>query len=296
MSEKQFRLSRKRKKWAKQFKPSAAIRGNALNYPVSIQIRFTREVQRLVNRVMKKTETEVLRAFKTPEAKEFFAEDAGIAEAANKGLDKFFASIEEMVEKRARAISEEMVAGANKASAASMAGSLKELSGGVTLKPSNLGGDIPDKLLAAIEVNVDLIVSINQAYLGKVSDAVNRSIMLGQGLEDLIPFFAEQKGITKRHAKNVALDQTRKAFTSLNVARMENVGLSKYEWVHSGGGQKPRKFHIDRFPDGLNGGIYDINDPPIADPKTGERGHPSWLPNCKCRMRPVLVLDNGETQ
>ncbi len=293
MSEKQFKLSKKKKKWAKQFKPTATVRGSALNHPAAVENKYNRDIQRLINALIRETQKGVKKVFATPTAREFYAEDANITTVANESLDALFKRLSARSQAQAEKIAREMATSANQSSRAGIASSLKELSGGVTLSPSDLGGDIPEILQASIESNASLIVDITDSYLAKVSTAVNRSIMSGRGLEDLIPFMRDQTGVTKRHGKNVALDQTRKAYNSLNRARMENVGLSKFEWLHSGGGQKPRKYHLDRWPAGLNGGIFDINDPPIIDQKTGERGLPSQAINCRCRMIPVLVLDEG---
>ena len=294
MGEKKFQLSKRKKRWAQQFKPEGAARGAALNHPTTLEIRYTKGVQRIINAVIRETQKEVREIFATPDATGYFAEDASFTSIANKSLDALFKRLGARTQIEAEKLARKMVKGANKASQASMAGSLKELSGGVTLKPSEMGGDIAEILASSIEANAGLIVDITATYQAKVSDAVNRSIQSGRGLADLIPFMRDQTGVTKRHGKNVALDQTRKAFTSLNVARMENVGLSKFEWIHSGGGQRPRKYHLDRWPQGLNGGIFDIHDPPFIDPpgqKTRERGLPADAIFCKCRMRPVLVFD-----
>lgn len=291
---KRFKLSKKKQRWAASTKPSVTLRGSALNYPVGVEKKYTRDVRKLLASVIKTTEREVRKIFATPEAKAFYAEDENLSDIARGMLEETFQKIESIAAKRAEVLVETMVAGADKSSQASIAASLKELSGGVTIRPDKIGGDIAAKLKAATNVNADLIKTISGQYLASVSDAVNRSIMLGRGLEDLIPFLAKHKGITQRHAKNMALDQTRKAYNSLNVARMENAGLTEFEWLHSGGGQRPRKLHITRYPAGLNGGIFEINDPPIIDEKTGERGLPSQAINCKCRMLPVLRLDKGK--
>ena len=295
MSEKQFKLSKKKKRWAQQFKPEGAAQGVALNHPVTLEIKYTRGVQRILNAVIKETQKEVREIFKTPDAEEYFAEDASFTSVANKSLDDLFKRLGARTRVEAEKLARNMTKGANKASQASMAGSLKELSGGVTLKPSEMGGDIAEILASSVEANAGLIVDITATYQAKVADAVNRSIQNGRGLADLIPFMRDQTGVTKRHGKNVALDQTRKAFTSLNVARMENVGLSKFKWLHSGGGQRPRKYHMDSWPGGLNGGIFDIHDPPIIDKKTGEKGLPADAIFCKCRMIPTLVFDEEAT-
>ena len=37
----------------------------------------------------------------------------------------------------------------------------------------------------------------------------------------------------------------------------------------------------------MNGYVFPIDFPPIIDRKTGERGYPGQLINCKCHMEPV---------
>jgi len=70
---------------------------------------------------------------------------------------------------------------------------------------------------------------------------------------------------------------------------MEKVGVKKFKWLHSGGGQKPRKDHIE-----MNGNIYSFDDLPVIDKRTGERGIPGQAINCRCRMAPVIEFDNDE--
>lgn len=291
---KRFKLSKRKQKWAERVKPSVSLRGSALNYPVGVQQKYARDMRKLFAAVIKTTEREVNKIFATPDAKEFFAIDDNLAVSAQQSLDKTFARIEKIAAARADVIAETMVGATDKSSQAAIAASLKELSGGVTIRADKIGGDIAEKLKAAINVNTDLIRTISSQYLASVSSAVNRSIMLGRGLQDLIPFLARQSGITQRHAKNMALDQSRKAYNSLNVARMENAGLDEFEWLHSGGGQKPRRLHITEAPAGLNHGIFSIKDPPVIDERTGERGLPSQAINCKCRILPILRLDKGQ--
>jgi SPP1 gp7 family putative phage head morphogenesis protein len=102
----------------------------------------------------------------------------------------------------------------------------------------------------------------------------------------------ERYGEAKRHAKNVALDQTRKAYMSINTERMRDVGVSKFEWIHTGGSQDPRQYHKTV----LNGNVYDINDPPVIDQRTGERGLPGLLPFCRCTMRPVVTFEDDSSE
>lgn len=46
------------------------------------------------------------------------------------------------------------------------------------------------------------------------------------------------------------------------------------------------------YPTGLNGGIFDIDDPPVIDKRTGEKGFPGQLSYCMCIMQAVLDFED----
>jgi len=144
----------------------------------------------------------------------------------------------------------------------------------------------------AIENNVSLIKSIPAEHLGKVREMVSRSLQSGGAAElktnvqKLLPGTNKQ---TRKRAKFIATDQTKKIYAALNKSRMQEAGVKKFEWIHSGGGKTPRPYHKSKYPNGLNGGIYSFDDLPVIDKKTGERGLPGQLINCKCVMKPVIL-------
>jgi SPP1 gp7 family putative phage head morphogenesis protein len=175
---------------------------------------------------------------------------------------------------------------ADKASKSALAQSLKAMSGGLMIKTNINSADLRETVKGSIAQNVSLIKSIPAEYLQKVSGAVFRSVTSGQGMADLKPQIQKYGDMTERRAKNVALDQTRKAYNSINADRMRKVGIKKFKWVHSGGGLHPREDHI-----AMSGNIYSFDDLPIIDQKTGERGLPGQAPNCKCFQIPVIEFD-----
>ena len=294
MSQK-FKLSKRKRKWVKQFKPTATLRGSALNYPVTIEKKYERSVQNIIQNLINNTEKEVLSILTTPAAKKFYAEDSNLTHEVNRSMDRMIKSVSDETKKRLILSSRHMVEAANLSSQFSMNTSLKDLSGGEILKTSKFGGKIPEILVASIKTNVDSTESVSSDYLLKISAAVYFLIMFGKGIEYLTPVFKKQEGITKRKVKNITHGQTRRVYNAFNNARMENVGLSEFEWLHSGADRvpNPRPFHISRFPKGLNGGIYDRNDPPLIEKKTGIHGLPGDLINCKCMMIPVVTFKNG---
>lgn len=243
---------------------------------------------------MRDVERQVTQLLETDTAQSYFAldsrtgMDASISSMAQRLLNEITKKYDNIFGDASKLLSRRMVDQADKMSQRQISNSIKKMTGGVTLKGDILSSDLKETMKASISANADLIVSIESQYIDKVKDAVYRSIASGNGMADLKPFFEKQFGMTERKAKNIALDQTRKAYSSLNADRMRKVGMNKFEWVHSGGGHKPRELHITDWPAGLNGGIFDVNDPPVIDEKTGERGLPGHAINCKCVMRPLL--------
>jgi SPP1 gp7 family putative phage head morphogenesis protein len=291
------KITKKKKKWVKQFKPTSVMRGKPLPYNVSVQQRYIKDLEKLMDEVIKETEKEVKQIYNTEASKAFFTTDASIASTARIRLNNLLKTIENLVTNKASSMVKRMLRGTDQTSKSSMNQSLKELSGGLSIKTDFKTAGTQEAITSSFNANIDLIKTMTGDYTGAIRGAVNRSIQGGGGLETLIPdiekFLNKQAKQTLNKAKNVALDQTRKAYTAINKARMEKVGISKFEWVHSGGGREPRPHHKTPFPNGLNHGIFDINDPPVIDTKTGERGLPGQAINCKCFMRPVIQFDEG---
>lgn len=215
--------------------------------------------------------------------------DADVSSQARILTNQLEKKFNQLFAHKSRGLAEDMVKQADKTSATALHESLKELSGGLSVKTKVLSGPMKSIMKASVVENVGLIRSISEQYLQGVQGAVMRSITTGNGLQDLIPYLDRHKGITLRRANNIALDQTRKAYNSINKARMQKVGIEKFEWLHTGGSQEPRQHHI-----ALSGKIFSFNDLPVIDPKTGQRGKPGDLPNCGCRMIPVVEFDHGE--
>lgn len=110
-------------------------------------------------------------------------------------------------------------------------------------------------------------------------------------MADLQPAIEKLGGISKKRAALIARDQTSKATTAINKTRMAGLGVKKFKWLHSYGGKEPRPLHKDV----LNGNIYSMEDPPVIDERTGERGLPGQLINCRCRMVPVIEFKAEDT-
>lgn len=210
--------------------------------------------------------------------------DASIATLARRALAGLKSRFDRLFSTNAKSLSDSLFGQIDKASAGNLKASLKELSGGITLATPKMPASLAETMKAATASNVSLIKSIPVQFHEKIEGVVLRSIQPGgNGLQDVFEALTNQEGITQRRAKFIAEDQTRKATTAMNSARMQSSGIKQFEWIHSGGGAEPRRLHLK-----LHGQTFSFDDLPVIDERTGERGLPGQLPNCRCTLRPVL--------
>lgn len=177
----------------------------------------------------------------------------------------------------------------DRASSAQVFGSLKELSGGLSLPTRRLDAGSKEVLRAAVKENVALIRSIPEDYLARVERMIYTAITEGRTMADIAPALQKEHGKSARKAHLMAADQTRKAMNGLSRGRLERLGVTDYEWIHTGGSAHPRKDHI-----ALSGKTFSLTEPAgMARNKDGEAITPGSEINCRCRFRPVIVFDDG---
>lgn len=262
------------------------MRGDALNPNIANQARYYTVLRDLILAMTTQTTADLDQFFKQPNAVEFFAQDASLAEQAKLLMAALADRFGQIFGLAAPPAARRMAGHASRSSAAALNGSLKKLSGGLTISTELITGEMRDILTATVAENVSLIKSISSDYFTQVQGAVMRSITTGNGLQDLVPFLQKYEDVTLRRARIIARDQTRKAFSNLNFARMKKIGIQEYEWLHSAGGQHPRKLH-----ERMSGKVYRIDKPPVIDEKTGQRGKPGDLINCRCRAIPIIRFE-----
>lgn len=239
-------------------------------------------------------------------AKEHFAQDESLPNYTQRVLRDLQDTFQKLFDSVAPKIANDFVNEVDESSEKSMSQLLSGVLQGLTNKSKTilnektsvelgffpretLKGKRVEKILnASIAENVSLIKSIPREYLGQIEKVVQRSVTIGKGPNEIYKHVKEYSGVTDRRAKLIANDQTRKVYTGLNAGRMKNAGMDKFKWLHNGGSAKPRPYHLDT----LNGNEYSLSDPPIIDPKTGERGLPGQLINCRCSMIPVISAED----
>lgn len=280
-------LTARRKAWAAQ-RGAATFKGQVLQPPVGVEIQYVERLRKLVRQMTDETHRQVLELFRSEAGSAHFAQDAGSISSQSRILmNALRAKFNDLFARASKPAAERMVDGTQKASASNLHASLKKLSGGMSLQTKVDNANLTNIYKASVAENVSLIKSIPEQYIKQVEGSVMRSITTGNGLQDLVPAIEKYDGVTQRRAANIARDQTRKAYNSINKGRMQAIGVKQFEWIHSGGGAKPRPDHEE-----MDGQIFSFDDLPVIDPRTGERGIPGQAPNCGCTMRPVFSFES----
>lgn len=283
-------LTKKKKAWVKQFKPTTMIRGHALHNNHADAVAYHKQLSVLVDYMIEETEKELVAHFKGEAAEKHFAADDSVASQARIITNRLERKFDQLFNRRSKGLAVNMISRTKKTSRSVLNSSLKELSGGLSLKTDILTGKLADVLIATTAENVALIKSIPAQYLGKVQGAVMRSIATGNGLQDLIPKLKKYGASTHKRARMIAYDQTRKTYNGINKARMDAIGIKQAEWLHSGGSNAPRETHV-----AMNGKVFKL-DEGMYDSEVEEFIQPGQLPNCRCTYRPVIEFEDGKSK
>lgn len=280
------RLTKKRRKWIDQERQTF---GNPLVYSPVAADRYKKSLDFLINKMKKEYEREILRVYKSSgEWGKHAVTDANIAVSMKKvigSLSKKWASI---FNQNAQMVFEGFEKKLNRDNRVILAESLKKMTGGKAVDIPNTTEAMKPIITASIAENVALIKSIPQEYLKRVEGAVMRSIVNGGvGASEVMKEIEHIGASTNKRASLIARDQTKKITVAVNSERMKSVGVKKFRWVHSSGSAVPRPLHVK-----YNGMTFSVDDPPIIDEKTGERGMPGQLINCSCIAVPVFDFED----
>lgn len=279
------------------------IAGGALRPSAAIQMEYQSAILALVRRMCDETKRELKQAFEDSDELAMAADAAPSAPGSpskvgmryRRAAPKSQAAINALMDKWvpefgriARRATKRMVARMQKNSSVTLGLSLREMSEKLKLNTDTMTEGLQDVISASTAEAVGLIKLIPQKYLTEVQGAVSRSIVNGNGLQDLVPFLNKKYDQNIRHARNVAMDQTRKVYSGLTSARMQAAGITEYTWVHVGGSMEPRQRHLE-----MDDKVFSLAEPPVIGEMYGQkvRGKPGDLPNCRCVMRPVIKFE-----
>jgi SPP1 gp7 family putative phage head morphogenesis protein len=264
----------------------AAIKNNewsgaALRPAVSIYQEFGDAVAREIAAMYRDVRKQMEEAFASGTLET--AMDASVTSQARMRINemrrKWYARFREVAKREVK----RMLQRVTKNSQVTLGQSLRDISETLKIDTSLSDARLQEVIKASTQEAAGLIKRIPEQFLGDVQGQVMRSITSGRGMQDLVPYLAKKYEGDKRWARHVAMDQTRKAYSNVNAARLQKLGCESYIWIHSGGSAHPRQEHID-----MNGKEFRFDDPPVIDKRTGQRGKPGDAIFCRCVMKPVF--------
>lgn len=272
------------------------LRGKALRPNAGIKSWYIKQLRDLAYNMCQTVESRLISLIR---GQRKYAQDASPADERIALLESLQRQFEEEFANKARELAGAMLSRQNRYATTSVQNSVNSFALQTTV--SQLA-DVPaisaqtrNIINTAIFDNVNYIKSIQSQYFTQITGAVSRAVLDKEGLTYLAEQLAKYKGMTKRRARNIAIDQTNKAYEALSFQKMKEAGIEKWEWVHGGGTKTVRKTHItDVKNGGLNHSIHKMGDK-VWDPEAkgkgkGEYIEPGQLPFCSCFRRPVIVL------
>ncbi len=135
---------------------------------------------------------------------------------------------------------------------------------------------LQDQLKLFSSQNAQLINSLPDQELERVSSIVERGLQEGKPYKEVAKEIKNSFGITDRRAKLIARDQTKKLNSSLTKLRQQELGVEEYIW------QTVQDERVRPNHKANNGKKFRWDDPPKTT------GHPGNDINCRCIARPVL--------
>ena len=225
---KPIRLTRKRQQWVKG--RTTELKGTVLRHNISCEERYARRLQTLSDKMaedVRKTINALL--FESEAGKAYFGQDASIASQARIMLNQLSGKYNKAFKDLAKPAAKAMLNSVNQASKSNLFCSFKKMSGGLSIKTDFVTEELSDIMNATLTENDDLVQSLSVEYMQRIRGHVIRSITTPErgGLTELkkrinATLTKEQRKVHNR-AKNIALDQTRKAYNNLNAGRMKAV-------------------------------------------------------------------------
>lgn len=134
----------------------------------------------------------------------------------------------------------------------------------------------PETIEAILQRNVNLVRSISDQTRERIADIVFRGLTSRTPVRDVAREIHKATGISRARARRIASDQTVKLSAALDRARLQEIGITEFQWIHSGK-KHPREWHKER-----NGKRFKFNDPELRGDMPGEQ------PFCGCKAQGVI--------
>lgn len=141
--------------------------------------------------------------------------------------------------------------------------------------------------------NAQLIKNLTENEMNRVSGAIQRGIQEGSTYKSVAEDIEQSFGITRRHARLIARDQTAKLNASITKLQQQQIGVSTYRW-DTVNDERVRASHAV-----MNGLLMRWDDPTVYfnessgkwEKRTnigGDPHHPAVSIMCRCLAIPVI--------
>lgn len=282
-----FKASKERKRRTAPF-----AQGSQLIPSAATAAWYGRELRNLVDAMVQDYKRELVQTFEHPDVEETFSQDASTVNIFTrlfKRLDKKWAAVFKAAGERLTA---RFIEKTDSYSAATVKYSLSNM--GVEAPVETYTKNLDETLKAGGEFNLSLISGIQEATHKKIQNATMLSLTSSdpsqQGTKAILEAVTAAGVAEGKRAEFIARDQNAKLYSSLNIERMKNNGVNKFQWVHSSAGKEPRHSHLKH-----DGEIFEVDDPRLWQEGfhgmgKGDLGPPGWAINCRCRVMPVIDL------
>ena len=129
--------------------------------------------------------------------------------------------------------------------------------------------------------NTALIKSIATEKVDRVREIL-RDAGSGTRVEQIAKQIRESAEVTRSRARLIARDQVLKLNSEVTQERHKAAGVESYVWRTSRD-ERVREAHR-----ALDGKTFRYDDPPVVDPRRGDRAHPGQHYRCRCIGEPII--------
>lgn len=126
--------------------------------------------------------------------------------------------------------------------------------------------------------NVSLVRDISDQARGRIATATLNGLRNGLPVDQVAAEISKATGMARSRAIRVAIDQTNKLASALDLVRLTEAGFTQFVWVHRSI-ENPRLWHLAR-----DGKVFRLSDPDLRGDMPGD------LPFCRCKRAGLMRL------
>ena len=137
------------------------------------------------------------------------------------------------------------------------------------------------------------IKNFAETEVPKMREELLQLVLDGKSTKTIADYIQKRYGVNKRKALFLARNENAIATSSYLIAQYKSNGFKYYRW-HSSNDERVRPLHRELAKKennkyGINGSnIFEFDNPPVIDERTGQRGNPAETYNCRCTMSPYI--------